>query len=73
MFVVIVPCNNYSMFASIVFVMQSPSREEVIVCGTMDRACHYVLYNIDTPGRGKFMCITLIYLSLSEYVSLIWQ
>ena len=33
-------------------VMQSPSRQEAIVYGSMNRACIYVLYGIDAPGRG---------------------
>ena len=41
------------------------------MCGNIDRACIYVLYCINTLGRGLILYIPFNYLSLSDCVFLI--
>ena len=36
-------------------VMQSPGSWEAIILGNIYRACIYVLYCINTPGRGSIL------------------
>ena len=42
------------------------------MCRDIGRACIYVLYDIDTLGRGYYLYISFHYLSLSDSVFLIW-